>query len=148
MNVRVTTLPLISIALLVFLSSSCGEGLVISMNDQIPPTFSYKGNRFAECCTNLNFFVVSEFDNERSKLEKEKYLWWIWPNEERNGEYYNLPEFTYGKVPEGWRQTVPEQGEPPQLIEGKTYVAGGNFGSGQDAHLIFTIRNGKAVWLK
>ena len=118
------------------------------MNDQIPPTFTYKGNRFAECCTNLNFFVVSEIDIEGNKPEKEKYIWWIWPNEGKNGEYDNLPAFTYGKVPDGWRQTVPEQGEPPLLIEGKTYTAGGNFISGNDAHLLFTIRNGKAVWLK
>src|SRR5262245_37985140 len=101
MNLRLTTLCLTSIALLVFLSSSCGEGLVVSMNDQIPPTFRYKGNRFAECCTNLNFFVVSEINNDGSRPEKEKYLWWIWPNEGRNGEDYNLPAFTYGKVPDG-----------------------------------------------
>jgi hypothetical protein len=118
------------------------------MNDEVPPTFKYRGNQFAECCTNLNFFVVHEVGPERNKNDKEKDLWWIWPKEGRNGEYNNLPAFTYGKVPEGWRQTIPAQGEPPPLMEGKTYEAGGNFHSGQDAHLLFTIRDGKAVWLR
>ena len=151
MKVKLTTLRLTGLMLLVFSASSCGEGLVISMDEKIPPSFKYKGNRWAECCTNLNFFVVSEEVGSGSvgpESEKPKYVWWIWPKEGKNGEYFNLPAFTYGIVPEGWRQTIPEQGAAPPLIEGKTYQAGGNFHSGQDAHLRFTIRNGKAVWLR
>jgi hypothetical protein len=65
----------------------------------------------------------------------------------RTGESDNLPDFTYGKVPEGWRQSVPESGSPPLLVEGKMYEAGGNFHSGQEARLRFNIRHGKAVRL-
>ena len=146
---KLTTLRLTVLMLLVFAGSSCGEGLVVSMDEKLPPTFKYKGNRWAECCTNLNFFIVSEeVVGTSSESGRKKDVWWIWPKEGKNGEYFNLPAFTYGIVPEGWRQTVPEQGAPPPLIEGKTYLAGGNFHSGQDAHLRFTIRNGKAVWLR
>ncbi len=117
------------------------------MDENVPPAFKYKGNSWAECCTNLNFFLVKDASPDNTAPEKEKYLWWIWPKEGANGEYYNLPAFTYGKVPEGWQQSVPESGEPPPLVEGKIYEAGGNFHSGQEAHLRFTIRNGKAVRL-
>jgi hypothetical protein len=137
----------VAIALLSCLLLSCSEGLVVSMDEEVPPTFKYKGNRWAECCTNLNFFVVSEVPPDNSTKEG-KYIWWIWPNNTAQSESYNLPAFTYGKVPEGWRQTIPEQGDPPPLVEGKIYEAGGNFHSGQDAHLRFTIRDGKAVRVK
>ena len=138
----------LAIILLSCLVSSCGEGLVISMDEKLPPTFRYKGNRFAECCKSLNFFVVSEVPLGNPDAEN-KYIWWIWPQDGAHNEYYNLPTFTYGKVPDGWRQTIPENGEPPPpLVEGRTYEAGGNFHSGQDAHLRFTIRNGKAVSLQ
>jgi hypothetical protein len=116
------------------------------MDEKLPPTFRYEGNRWAECCKNLNFFVVSEVPLDNPDSEN-KYIWWIWPQDAAHGEYYNLPTFIYGKVPDGWRQTIPENGEPPLLVEGRTYEAGGNFHSGQDAHLRFTIRNGKAVRL-
>ena len=132
---------------LVSLFSSCGEGLVISMDEKLPPTFKYKGNRFAECCKNLNFFVVGEVLPGNPEPEN-NYVWWIWPKDAAHGESYNLPTFTYGKVPDGWRQTIPENGEPPPLVEGKTYEAGGNFHSGQAAHLRFTVRDGRAEWLK
>jgi hypothetical protein len=117
------------------------------MDEGLPPSFRYKGNRWVECCKNLNFFVVSEVSPDNPSKEG-KYIWWIWPKDTAKGESYNLPTFTYGKVPDGWRQTIPENGEPPPLVEGKTYEAGGNFHSGQDAHLRFTIRGGKAVRLQ
>jgi hypothetical protein len=137
-----------ALILLVCSVSSCGEGLVISMDENLPPTFKYKGNRWAECCTYLNFFVVNEVSADNIASKEKKNLWWIWPKESSNGEHDNLPGFTSGKVPDGWKQTVPEHGEPPPLVEGKTYEAGGNFHSGQDAHLRFTVRNGKAVRLQ
>jgi len=138
----------VAVVLLSCLLLSCGgEGLVISFDEELPPSFRYKGNRWAECCKNLNFFVVSEVPPDNPAKEG-KYIWWIWPKDTAQSESYNLPTFTYGKVPDGWRQTIPENGEPPPLVEGKTYEAGGNFHSGQDAHLRFTIRGGKAVKLQ
>lgn len=137
---------LFAVMLLSCFLSSCGEGLVISMDEELPPTFRYRGNRFAECCKHLNFFVVNEVSLVNPAENKS--VWWIRPSETAMTDADNLPAITYGKVPEGWRQTVPEQGGPPPLVEGTTYEAGGNFHSGSDAHLRFIIRDGKAVKLQ
>ena len=55
----------------------------------------------------------------------------------------NLSPITYGKVPEGYKQVYPEQGNAPALVEGERYyVWVGTFdANGAGKH--FIIRNGK-----
>jgi hypothetical protein len=59
----------------------------------------------------------------------------------------NLPIVSYGKVPAGWTQKIPTQGEPPPLVEGHVYEAGGPPVDSHLAYMRFTIRNGAFVQL-
>ena len=35
-----------------------------------------------------------------------------------------IPDITYGQVPEGWEQELPEAGTPPPLLDGYVYTVG------------------------
>ncbi len=125
----------------------------IHMSDEMPPTFSFTGSRFAEH-KYVDFFVVTETTPEGQELSgnssssnEVKALWWIWPNDSNHGMLENLPVITYGKVALGWHQQIPKQGEPPPLVEGKFYRAGGPAISVSEAVIRFTIRNGKPLRL-
>jgi hypothetical protein len=123
------------------------------MTESVPPTFSFDGSSFAHY-KRADFFVVVEVAPENQKLPaytyspvEDKTIWWIWPDDSGDGELERLPAITYGKVPARWHQKVPEHGEPPPLVEGKVYEAGGPQVSVPEAFMRFTIRNGKAVRL-
>ena len=139
------------VTLLVASMLACGKPLSISMNEDVPPTFSFHADAFTHY-KHLTFFIVTEVAPENQKipayektLVENKTIWWIWPNDSEQGEFENLPAITYGKVPAGWIQKMPEQGGPPPLVEGKVYQAGGPQIEVPDAVMRFTIRNGKAV---
>jgi hypothetical protein len=98
--------------------------------------------------------MVTEVDPEKPTLSpaqrdssKDIVLWEILPSnityEER--KMWNLPPITYGKVSKEFVQKIPANGEPPPLIEGKTYEAGGPASNANGGSMFFTIRNGKAV---
>jgi len=70
-------------------------------------------------------------------------IWQIWPDSYEKGNVENMPIVTYGKVPAGWTQKIPSQGEPPVLIEGVIYQAGGPAIDSHLAYMRFTIRDGK-----
>lgn len=151
MNRRFTSL---SIAALLLASLPSCKPLSIEMSEAVPPTFSFDGGRFAHY-KRADFFVVVEVAPENQKLPayahspvEDKIIWWIWPDDYRDGELENLPAITYGTVPAGWHQRVPEGGgPPPPLVEGKVYEAGGPQISVPEAVMRFTIRNGKVVRL-
>jgi hypothetical protein len=138
--------------LLTALSIGCTPP-TIHMSDEMPPTFNFTGSRFAEH-KYVDFFVVTETTPEGQELSGNssssnavKALWWVWPNDTKHGMLENLPVITYGKVPLGWHQQIPKQGEPPPLVEGRFYRAGGPAISVPEASMRFTIRNGKPVRL-
>lgn len=142
---------LLAIAFLALLASC--HSLTISMDESVPPNFNFSAGRFAECCRHLTFLGVYEIPPENQNLPwaapkpKEKIvLWQIWPKDNNSAEA--LPVITYGKVPPGFIQKIPESGEPPpSLVEGKIYEVGGPAIEVPDAYMRFTIRNGKAARL-
>jgi len=143
--------PAALLILLAALSLGCQEHMTIKMSEAVPPVFTFQASRLTHF-KHLSFFVVIELapGNEKipayeSSLVKDKTLWWIFPEDSERGVYENLPEFTYGTVPTGWKQKTPEQGTPPALVEGKFYEAGGPQVEVPWAYMRFTIRNGKAV---
>jgi hypothetical protein len=113
-----------------------------------PPTFSLKGSG------HLNFFWVSEVnapgpipEGARAIKGKDQIIWEIWPSNSPSTSIDSLPTIAYGKVPAGFRQELPSSGEPPPLVEGKIYEAGGP-SSGADMEVFrFTIQNGNVVEL-
>jgi hypothetical protein len=142
-------------AVVVSLSLVAGcRSLTISISDSNPPVITFSASRFAECCRQLDFLGVYEVPLENQKIAKSAstpkeniILWQIWPNAGTDNSADGLPPITYGKVPLGFTQKIPTQGEPPPLVEGKIYEAGGPPISVPDAYMRFTIRNGKAVRL-
>jgi len=67
-------------------------------------------------------------------------IWKISAPEKIKGEHY----ITYGEVPNGLSQTIPEHGPPPKLAGNKLYVARITGGRDAQTALFFEIRNGQA----
>jgi hypothetical protein len=74
---------------------------------------------------------------------KDRVIWEISPKGSAN--VYNSPPITYGKIPAGFKQSIPEKGEPPPLLEGRRYQAGGPSSGANMEVFYFHIRNGQAV---
>ena len=118
------------------------------VDDRNPPVFSLDGNGY------LNFFWVSEVgapepipEDLRVSNGKDRLIWVIWPSNVSDTSIGKLPKIAYGKIPDGFIQRIPGQAEPPALIEGKIYEAGGPSSNANMEIFRFTIRNGKAVRL-
>ena len=133
------------------LSLGCQEHMTIKMSEAVPPVFRFQASRFTHF-KHLSFFIVIELAPGNEKIPayetppaENKTVWWIFPDDSEQGSYENLPQFTYGTLPPGWKQKTPEQGKPPALIEGKFYEAGGPQIEVPWGFMRFTIQNGKAV---
>jgi hypothetical protein len=153
MNVMSRRARLLGLLLFTCVLSACGEPPTIHVEGKIPPTFSFTGSRFAEY-RHLHFFIVVELGSGNEKLPSDagapnidKTLWQIWPDASEKGDVENLPAVTYGSVPVGWTQKIPDQGGPSPLVEGKVYEAGGPQIDSHKAYMRFTIRGGKVVRL-
>ena len=74
-------------------------------------------------------------------------LWEVWPNNLSFEEQriWKLAPITYGRIPQGFIQKIPASGEPPLLVEGKMYSAGGPAANANGGFVLFTIRDGTAV---
>src|SRR5262249_12095100 len=106
--------------LLTLASLCCESNTSIKIDGKVPPTFTLDGN------ASLYFFVVSEHLSTKSLGQDYTILWKIEPAEEikRNDiRVWQYPPITYGKIPVGFKQIIPLQGEPPSLISGKIYSA-------------------------
>ena len=133
----------ISVALIV-LFGGC-RTLTISINDTNPPVFSFSAGRFAECCRHLAFLTVYEMPRRDSDRMSDKIIWQIWPVSGTDNSAEGLPRITYGQVPPGFVQKVPEVGPPPSLEEGKLYRASGPLIEVPEASVWFRVQNGKVV---
>lgn len=117
----------------------------ISLDGEIPPNFKLTGSG------HQIYFVVSEIPPENQvraadrDSDRNTRIWKILPKQGTSDIAWNWPTVTYGKVPDGFRQEIPEEGEPPRLIEGKVYVAGGPAYGANGGEVWFTLRDGKSV---
>lgn len=135
--------------LLAILVSACfEEDMTVSLDQDIPPTFRLSGSG------NLAFFSVSEVAQENQHRipferdsNKDTVLWQIWPNGLTSDAKVirRLPPITYGSVPAGFVQKIPEDGHPPGLIEGKVYEAGGPASNANGGSVWFTIKDARVV---
>jgi hypothetical protein len=95
----------------------------VSMDTKVPPTFSFSGPWWA-----IDFEVIElskeEPSPENNYSTNDKIVWKISLPEGRRVKSW--PNVTYGVIPEGFSQRVPNEGEPPRLVEGKTYAAPSN----------------------
>jgi hypothetical protein len=109
---------LLSMLLLMLLVGCSEPHVVISFDEKVPPSFKFTGTG------TLPFFVVIDLGDEKSTEVSDAVLWKITPNSAKAGTV-PLGPITYGVVPDGWTQTVPAQGSPPELVERRVYHAGG-----------------------
>ena len=110
---------------------------ILVRNDSNPPIFKLSGSG------RLIFFKVSEAQRGQPSPTDHPAMWEIRPTEENL--ISQLPEITYGVVPPGFTQLVPNTGTPPPLVEGKLYQAGGPAFNANGGSIRFVIKDGKAV---
>jgi hypothetical protein len=78
----------------------------------------------------------------------DKPLWRISSKKTVEREQANSLVIHYGKIPTGFEQQVPTAGEPPPLVEGKTYLAvAGGTGYVPWARVIFAVKDNQTVVL-
>lgn len=111
--------------------------MTISVRDSNPPVFKLSGSG------RLIFFKVSEAERGQPSPIDHPAMWEIRPTEENL--ISKLPEITYGVVPPGFEQKVPNTGAPPPLVEGKLYQAGGPAFNANGGSIRFVIKDGKAI---
>jgi len=129
--------------LLVIVLFGCEPHGVISVDEKVPPSFNFTGSG------TVPFFVVVDLgdeggDGDNSEKLNEAVLWKITPNSTKAGTI-PLGPITYGIVPTGWSQTVPDRGSPPPLVEGRVYHAGGPGIEMPEGVVKFRIASGKVV---
>jgi len=118
------------------------KSLSVSINDTNPPVFTFSAGQFAECCTHLALFIVSEVEAGK---DDGTVIWEIRPRSGTDNSANGLPRITYGQVPPGFDQVIPATGTPPALQSGKVYAASGPRIEVPEAFVKFRIEGGKAI---
>jgi hypothetical protein len=132
--------PVIILIVLGVLANSSCNGLRLYVSKTIPPDFTFDVGSFAECCTYFSAFAVLE---EGSKTP----LWRITSKKTVHRTEANSMVIHYGKVPNGFDQDIPTAQEPPQLVEGKTYLAVAEASYIPWANVRFMVKDNKIVSL-
>ena len=123
--------------------SACAQesDLNFDVADKTGPSFSFSGRSVGVS------FEISELpqSNPLSKaygLEGER----IWKISARSGtQAAQWPTVSYGDLPKGFSQTLPDHGPPPKLAQGKLYVARFIGDRHDNASIYFKIENGELV---
>ncbi len=120
--------------------TSCEDVVRIALVDDAP-TFEFSGSGYVDL-----FFVIESEPNQEPKPfgDKSRVLWEIFPDSTKTGTL-PVPRITYGKVPAGFHQTIPENGPPPPLKEGTTYQAGAPPFAHRYGFIHFKLKDGKAI---
>src|SRR6266511_709259 len=133
---------LLLLALMIVLSSCDGvRSIYLEARETIPPTFSATGN---DWITGLEVEVFPQNESLAGVGQaKGETIWKITAPKEIWAT--DWPLITYGHIPDGFSQMVPAQGQPPDLIEGRIYVARPFDRKGPQGSSYFAIRGGKTV---
>jgi hypothetical protein len=125
---------------LLFLSA-CERKTIIRVTGGNPPTFVISGSG------ELGEVIITKPVEEQSKdlLDEKNVLWKIRAIKMRGKPVEVVGSVTYGVTPNGYMQSVPEQGPAPTLQDNKRY--GYFFVTGDAPHGTghFEIHNGQAV---
>ncbi len=135
-------------------TTSCSD-ISLTVSEQIPPTFRFHKGFHSEV-DSFPFFAVEEISPENLKRsyaqeerDKNRVIWRIAPKAEMwgTGILNRLPHITYGEVPDGFIQEIPENHNPPKLVEGTVYEASGAYTLMPHAVVRFRIVNSRVVLL-
>jgi hypothetical protein len=121
--------------------SACERKTVVKVTGGNPPTFVISGSG------ELGEVIITKPAAEQTKnpLDEENVLWRIRAIQMPGKAVEAVGSLTYGVTPQGYRQSVPEQGAAPTLEDNKTYgylfvTADAPVGAGY-----FEIHNGQTV---
>src|SRR6185295_14017320 len=92
------------------------HGLRVNVSKTVPPDFTFNVGSFAECCTDFRIFAVFEKDSESP-------IWKIVAKPVVEKSEAKSLTIRYGRVSDRFQQEIPAAGEPPPLVEGKSYEA-------------------------
>ena len=136
-HIALTALALATIAV------ACGQepDLVLNLENKTPPTFSFSSRSLATDFEILELPRTKPLSKAYSL--KGETIWKISAAEMIKADKW--PGVTYGNVPNGFSQTIPEHGPPPKLAEDKLYVARIVGGKDAETSLFFELRNGRPV---
>jgi hypothetical protein len=121
----------------------------LKIDNKTPPSFQFK--RHLSEVDNLLVFSVAEIapENQQVPYLKQNYQLntTIWRIESVQGTIAKLDglTITYGRVPPGFVQKLPEKEPPPLLVENRIYEAGGPYVMMNLARVRFFIKDGKPV---
>jgi len=133
-------LLIILLAVTAFVSCEPDTAIDVTIDDKMPPTFSFAGPWWA-----VNFKVAELPPNTpKDTIVKVKTLWQI---SYTKGllRAKQWPKITYGVIADGFVQKIPARGSPPPLVEGKMYVAQALDTSESGGSCFFLIKDGKPV---
>ena len=91
--------------------------------------------------------LASDPNRPAPKLDDPKKIivWKILPPNSKYLPLNEIPTLTYGVLPSGWEQEIPEQGTPPPMLEGFVYKIHGITSRGPKVGMCVLIQGGKAV---
>lgn len=125
---------------LLVLLTSCERDTVLAISTDNPPSFSLSGSG--------RMLSLRVYGPQLRDMPGEAANWWwlIAPEDEvfNVKRIEELSPIVYGKVPPGYKQIFPEQGTPPNLIEGQKYQVWVETLDANGAREYFIITDGKA----
>ncbi len=125
------------------ITTSCSIELdtKVTLTDaNLPPSFKLSGTGSSPI-----FLMGGPFSDIHDTTQGLR-LWEIVAGQEINEQpVWQLPQITYGKIPNGFVQRYPEQGTPPPLEEGKYYFIFVHVNGARPGKMCLTIRDNKAV---
>ncbi len=134
-KLRKLTLALI----LLTLSSACERRTAVTITGVNPPTFVLTGSG------NLSEVIISKAAAEQTKnpRDPENTLWRITAVNMPGQPVETLHSLTYGIVPPGYRQQIPNEDTPPQLQPNRRYGFWFLTSDAPHASGYFEIRDGR-----
>lgn len=131
------------VAAMIAVACAQEPNLNIFLEKKTPATFSFSGRSTA------THFEILELPRTKPLSKTNPFsftgatIWKISSIDSTNAA--NWPRIIYGELPNGFSQTIPDHGPPPQLTADKLYVARILGDKDAETALFFEIRNGKPI---
>jgi hypothetical protein len=117
------------------------QNAFLDARETTPPTFSTTGNKWL-LGMQVQAFPSGMTPTQIGRTQGET-IWKIAAPKKTWAT--DFPLITYGRIPDGWAQTIPITGRPPALTEGRVYEATPFDSTGPLGSSFFAIRAGKTV---
>ena len=136
-------ISLILAAAIIVVACTQEPDLDLDLEKKTPASFVFSGRSLAKDFEILELPRTKPLSKTNPFSFTGATIWKISAPESIKGAKW--PNITYGDVPNGFSQTIPENGPPPKLSGDKLYVARITGGKDAQTALFFEIRNGRPV---